>query len=169
MRSRFRKILPIIVVLASCAVVPFICRAVYGYVLLDVLFGALKCPEGKATLEQIRFAAHIELPPSASDIEGFHGGGGLRKYCSIYARLTINAADLSRFVKETRVKLPLSSVTVSEALSTIQDVFHEAGDPSGIYQQGDGPVSLDYTQSILVNTVDSLRYTVYVIASYEVF
>jgi hypothetical protein len=166
MRLQVRRLLPSIITIAALALTPVACYKLYEIFAFEVLMSGLKCSEGNATLKEIEYGAHVTFPRSASDIKGVHGGGH-RKYCDIYARFTVDAVDFNSFVAATRVKLPLSSMTTSQAFSIIQRVFREAGDPNGNYLWGSGPQSLDYTQNILVNTADPLRYTVYVIASYE--
>ncbi len=167
MKKRTVGLVQILVFLVLGGVAVFVCYAI-PMVGFGSMLSGLSCPDGKASAADLAHLVRGTFPPSLSNIDTLQVGGAA-KYCEVYLRFEMAPTDLNTFVLSTRINLPLVPKTHLHLFDSLHGKNPWKPDPATTYLYGRGPQSLDYTQTVFVDTTYPQRYIIYMIVEYESF
>jgi hypothetical protein len=130
------------------------------------VYSALDCPSGKPDPQNLDALTRSKLPTSIGKLDSYQIGGPY-KYCHIHVYFEIDPSELNAFLNSTRINQALASKGNLHLLYWFPDVVPWKPFKPIMYQFGRGPVSLDYTQTIVVDAGDPNLYVVMMIIEYE--
>lgn len=142
----------ITIFIMPCCIIGIIGYAIHS---LSFLSG---CDESKP--EQIEDLAQFKLPPSYRNLKSFCVG--MQGY-GADASFEMNPSELNAFITTTKVSLPLFNET-SPDIKISNDGLNKKASQMDSYLYGKYE-TFEFTQEILIDTSDSKRYVVHIIAS----
>jgi hypothetical protein len=159
-----RRAIFVIYFSVAASVVLYICIGLVAP-FVDLWFNGITCQQTYLTsTERIENSAHLQLPNSARDVQGYFGGKGK---CRTYVRFTMDPADYTALIATTRIKLPLSPEAYPSTFIVAPAKLDWKLDSFQSHLAGRSIVSLDYNQRILIDTSNASRYSVYLVTEHE--